>query len=82
MPPLEPFEQLGATTVDQNREEDDRADHQWVDVRIGVDHRQAGQARVLNRLGGLFIELGEEEQALAAYEQALGLGQGNRARRG
>ena len=42
---------------------------------------QAGQGRVLNRLGGLYIELGEEEQALAAYEQALGLGQGNRARR-
>jgi predicted ATPase len=43
---------------------------------------QAGQGRVLNRLGGLFIQLGEEEQALAAYEQALGLGQAVRGRRG
>jgi predicted ATPase len=43
---------------------------------------QTGQGRVLNRLGGLYIELGDAEQALASYEQALGLGQGNRARRG
>jgi class 3 adenylate cyclase/tetratricopeptide (TPR) repeat protein len=42
----------------------------------------AGQGRVLNRLGGIFIELGDAEQALAAYEQAIELGQGNRARRG
>jgi predicted ATPase len=42
---------------------------------------QAGQGRVLNRLGGLFIDLGDTEQALAAYEQALSLGKSNRARR-
>ncbi|HJZ48122.1 MAG TPA: tetratricopeptide repeat protein, partial [Roseiflexaceae bacterium] len=41
---------------------------------------QAGQGRVLNRLGGLYIELGEEERALAAYEQALNLEHGNRSR--
>jgi predicted ATPase len=43
------------------------------------DH--AGQGRVLNRLGGLYIELGQEERALEAYEQALSLGRGNRSRR-
>jgi predicted ATPase len=42
----------------------------------------AGQARVLNRMGGLFINLGDTEQALAAYEQALDLGQATRGRRG
>ncbi|HEU5099139.1 MAG TPA: AAA family ATPase, partial [Roseiflexaceae bacterium] len=42
----------------------------------------AGQGRVLNRLGGLYIEMGEEERALDAYEQALSLGRANRSRRG
>jgi predicted ATPase len=43
---------------------------------------RAGQGRVLNRLGGLYIELGEEERALDAYEQALRLGRVDRTRRG
>src|SRR6266536_2726086 len=39
--PLQPLQDGGARAVDEHGDEDDRADDQRVEVRIGVEHDQA-----------------------------------------
>jgi predicted ATPase/class 3 adenylate cyclase len=41
--------------------------------------RQRGEARVLDRMGGIYIELGEEARALECYQKALTLGRKRRS---
>ena len=40
-----------------------------------------GERRVLDRLGGIYIELGEEAKALDCYQQAIVLGRNSGSRR-
>jgi len=42
---------------------------------------RAGQGRALDRLGGVYIELGEEAKALDCYQQAIMLGRHSSSRR-
>ncbi len=47
--------------------------------RAARDER--GEGRALDRLGGIYIELGEEAKALECYQQALALAKADRGRK-